>query len=302
MKTKRLLCASADQWYDLAKERILGPCDSNSLTTYGPVDIGGPGKFLLSEQSQLAGNVKVAHNNRELTTGERPFPFQLPAPEPCPPVRKHSKRARDLRDFQSPDGGVQVFVAKAEVRDFGRLIARNTSRAAEDTLFSVAPGAMQPVGKAPARQMNFGSFRVGVIGTYDIRTLRILNRARPDTRKSRGDEHLRGLRSKLSNSSVNPPTRSELEAAERERQKATRVEIGTDHVFELIQGNKLGGIQYFFDLAGTDRGVLTLDNPLAWLIWLCDASPILTRTIQLVRRHTQRKERIVVFVDTPWIQ
>lgn len=191
---------------------------------------------------------------------------------------------------------------QVEVRDFGRLIARNASRAAEDTLSSVAPGAMQPVGEAPARQMNFGSFRVGVIATYDIRTLRILNRARPDARKGRGDEHLRGMRSKLSNSSVNPPTQSEVDAAERERQRNTRVEIGTDHVFELIQGDKLGGLQYFLDLAGTDRGVLTMDTPLAWLIWLCDASPILTRVIQLVRRHTQRRERIVVFVDTPWIQ
>lgn len=71
---------------------------------------------------------------------------------------------------------------------------------------------------------------MGVIGTYDIRTLRNLNRARPDTRKSRGDEHLRGLRSKLSNSSVNPPTQLELEAAERERQNNTRVTIGTDQV------------------------------------------------------------------------
>lgn len=60
---------SRSKWYDLAKGRILGPCDSNSLTTYGPVDIEGPGKFLLSERSQLAGNSKVAHNNRELTTG-----------------------------------------------------------------------------------------------------------------------------------------------------------------------------------------------------------------------------------------
>lgn len=85
-------------------------------------------------------------------------------------------------------------------------------------------------------------------------------------------------------------------------ERSSPVEIGTDHVFQLNQCDNLGRLQYFFDSCGPDSGIVTLGSPLAWLIRLCDSSPILARTMHLVCRHTLRKERIVVFVDTPWLQ
>lgn len=147
-------------------------------------------------------------------------------------------------------------------------------------------------------QINFGPYREGVLGAHDVRNIHLLNMDATQlfgpSRESAAKE-LCLLRD------------SNLEKATTEAKNAEKTKepviVGVEHVKNLAMASMHGGLDFFYSQTRTDDHIPTLVGPQQWMRWLCGGSPILSRLIELCYKYVRKEnERVVVYLDTPWIQ
>lgn len=79
--------------------------------------------------------------------------------------------------------------------------------------------------------------------------------------------------------------------------------LGVEHIERLLSTDRNAGLGYLFAQTRLDPNVNSLSDRSGWLHWLCASSPILSRSLELAHRYIhEQKERLVIYVDTPWIQ
>lgn len=147
-------------------------------------------------------------------------------------------------------------------------------------------------------QINFGSYREGILGVHDARNIRLL---KMDASRFFGPSHDKAAKElrRLRDGNI-PKTTTETRNAE----KSTKPVIaGVAHVRNLAANSVHGGLDFFFSQTRSDKHIPTLVGPQQWLRWYAGGSPVTARMLQLCYTYVRlKKERVVVFVDTPWIQ
>ncbi|KAF7553679.1 hypothetical protein G7Z17_g3457 [Cylindrodendrum hubeiense] len=122
--------------------------------------------------------------------------------------------------------------------------------------------------------LNFGKHREGVITAFDPRNVKVLESNRPSLYTG-----LRNLR----------------------RRRDQDPHLGVEHVqrIQRIQGDCLD----YFLLYAEDGDVMRWHQDIGLLLWLATKNPLITRALDLCFDYIHKqKERVLVFVDTPWIQ
>ncbi|KAL6901178.1 hypothetical protein GGI43DRAFT_383518 [Trichoderma evansii] len=78
--------------------------------------------------------------------------------------------------------------------------------------------------------------------------------------------------------------------------------LGVKHIEGLLLSRN-DGLGYFFNKTRLDLDANYHSDRSGWLHWLCATSPILSRSLELAHRYIhEQKERLIIYVDTPWIQ
>ncbi|KAL7813893.1 hypothetical protein V8C44DRAFT_363803 [Trichoderma aethiopicum] len=173
------------------------------------------------------------------------------------------------------------------VQEHGRNIATRTFTAAPSVpLQNLTPSQSIPANGPSVGWLNFKAYREGVLVAYDWRNAKILGSDMKHIFDGPFDAVAKALG-----------------AMNRRPTKKSMPTIGADHVQKLLQHDRNAGLDYFFTRTCGDPDVLTLTERASWLHWLAATSPILARTLELCHRYVhEKKERVLIYVDTPWIQ
>jgi hypothetical protein len=80
--------------------------------------------------------------------------------------------------------------------------------------------------------------------------------------------------------------------------------VRVNHVQKLLSSDNNAGLDYFFTRTCLDPDVVAPGGGrIGWVYWLAATSLILARTVELCHRYVHEKnERVLIYVDTPWIQ
>ncbi|CZR36035.1 uncharacterized protein FPRO_03705 [Fusarium proliferatum ET1] len=146
-------------------------------------------------------------------------------------------------------------------------------------------------------KMNFGEHRKGVLTSFDWRNYKLLSSDNPIIF---GEEDAVNQRIK----SLRDPTvvRTNSQMARESKTRSTPV-VGVDKVEELLHNDINGGLSFFFHQTNIDPSLLPPSDRVGYIHWLCYMSPVMTRTLELVWQYVrEEKERVLVYVDSPWIQ
>ncbi|KZZ99752.1 snf2 family helicase [Beauveria brongniartii RCEF 3172] len=140
--------------------------------------------------------------------------------------------------------------------------------------------------------VTFGLVRRGVLAAHDHRHLLLLQ-SRPEDSLPVGVDvksifqHL--ARKNTKRVSVNDPV-------------GDQPVVGVEHVRRLAS-RSTGVLGYFYDKVYMDPAIPSLTSPLQWLVWSIYGSPILAAVLLLLKKHVRDEQRrVVIYVDTPWIQ
>ncbi|KAF5547475.1 snf2 family helicase [Fusarium mexicanum] len=148
------------------------------------------------------------------------------------------------------------------------------------------------------RKMNFGEHRKGVLTSFDWRNYKLLY---PDNPVLFGGEDAVNQSIKLLKDPRTVRTNSQMEREN--KKKAASPVVGVDKVEELLRDDINGGLSFFFGLTNNAPSFLPPGDRATYIHWLCYESPVMTRTLELVWQYVrEEKERVLVYVDTPWIQ
>ncbi|KAK5994707.1 hypothetical protein PT974_04694 [Cladobotryum mycophilum] len=147
-------------------------------------------------------------------------------------------------------------------------------------------------------QLNFGSYREGVLGAHDARNIALLRRDAAKLLGPNKEQAVRQLR-KLRDGNVETTTTE----AKNAKKSSDQVIAGVEHVKQLASNSVHGGINFFFGQTRSNPNIPTLIGPQQWMRWLLGGSPVTAQLTNLCFDyvHVQGK-RVVVFCDTPWIQ
>ncbi|KAL2682399.1 hypothetical protein Neosp_006850 [[Neocosmospora] mangrovei] len=148
-------------------------------------------------------------------------------------------------------------------------------------------------------QLNFGIHREGVLGALDPRNMLLLEpkEASFHGSKSRLERHFAQFASNL------PETLTRAKNAKAIENPGHQVVLGLEHVDELIRSSTNGGLDYLFLHTRSDPHLLAPSDRAAFLRWFAAESPVIIRVFQLLLQWVRKeKQRVLLFVDTPWIQ
>ncbi|CCT64919.1 uncharacterized protein FFUJ_03817 [Fusarium fujikuroi IMI 58289] len=146
-------------------------------------------------------------------------------------------------------------------------------------------------------KMNFGEHRKGVLTSFDWRNYKLLSSDNPIIF---GEEDAVNQRIK----SLRDPkvVRTNSQMARESKTPSTPV-VGVEKVEELLHNDINGGLSFFFHQTSIDPSLLPPSDRGGYIHWLCYMSPVMTRTLELVWQYVrEEKERVLVYVDSPWIQ
>ncbi|KAL7906500.1 P-loop containing nucleoside triphosphate hydrolase protein [Trichoderma velutinum] len=185
------------------------------------------------------------------------------------------------------------------IRDHGRICATNSflpGPAGEN--FNVSQEGISSTQHEGS--INFSAYREGVLVAYDCRNSNIIYS---------NVEDIFGADMKTIENAItafrdgNVTLSSKLQRHGSGSDKGKGPIVGVEHLQRLLSFDQNAGLDYFFSRACLDPDVNSPAGRSGWLNWLCATSPILSRCLELTHRYVlQDKERIVVYVDTRWIQ
>ncbi|KPA37360.1 hypothetical protein FLAG1_09825 [Fusarium langsethiae] len=164
-------------------------------------------------------------------------------------------------------------------------------------------GASDVVGGQPKQQkprLNFGEHRRGVLTSFDYRNHKVLNPDEPVLHGT-GDEFKEAVKAIKDPDLIR--TTSQLEREKKKDAKETPVVVGVKQVYHLVQNDPHGRLSFFYKQTSDDPSTRTPDDRPVYLYWLCYKSPVMTRALELAWRYVrEQNQRVLVYVDTPWIQ
>lgn len=174
---------------------------------------------------------------------------------------------------------------QTKIKEHGQTIASDLFATSRSGTFKLNKGTL-----ADTRErglINFSAYRKGIMVAHDWRNqeiLRVIEKASGAIRGANGTR----LRLRLR---WNIPKRYKVPT------------VGIKHIGELLSIDKNAGLDFFFTSTCLDPDVIAPAGRSGWLYWLCATSPILARSLELAHRYIhEQKERLIIFVDTLWIQ
>lgn len=191
---------------------------------------------------------------------------------------------------------------RASVQGHGRQMATNTFvPGPSTTLDNFTPSKSSRSQSSQKGSLNFSAYREGILVAYDWRNSNILYANVEQIFGSQDPDAignaLRMLREK------DNLTTSQHQRLQRTAAKNAMPIIGVEHIQKLLQNEENEGMTYFFTRTCTDPAVLTLTDRSTWVYWLCYNNPMLARILELCHRYVlEEKRRVLIYVDTPWIQ
>ncbi|KAK4078931.1 hypothetical protein Trihar35433_36 [Trichoderma harzianum] len=187
------------------------------------------------------------------------------------------------------------------VRKHGRDAAKNMFLMASNTLqeFTASPqGIINPSDREPS--INFSAYREGVLVAFDFRNLKILytnvdeifGKDIPNIAKA-----LASVRDSLT------ITKSQQQRLFQRADKDDMPMVGVEHLQQLLGFDNNCGLNYVFTRSCLDPDVIAPAERIGWLRWLTASSPMSARIIELCHDYViKNQKRVVVYIDTPWIQ
>ncbi|KAK0759458.1 hypothetical protein N5P37_007646 [Trichoderma harzianum] len=191
---------------------------------------------------------------------------------------------------------------RAHVQEHGRQMATNTFvPGPSTTLDNFTPSKSSRSQSSQKGSMNFSAYREGILVTYDWRNSNILY-ANVEQIFGGQDPDAIGNALRMLREKDNLTT-SQHQRLQRTAAKNSMPTIGVEHIQKLLQNEENEGMTYFFTRTCTDPAVLTLTDRSTWIYWLCYNNPMLARILELSHRYVlEEKRRLLIYVDTPWIQ
>lgn len=240
-------------------------------------------KNVISKILSLLSLRRTLRTPPELPNGE----ISYPALE-IPPM---TVRTEELRyDFKN----------QAIVRQHGEAMAAQMVRQTPtgDLIDFTPTKGLRPDVSGEGGQINFGSYREGVLGVFDVRNIRLLSMDAAEFFGHNRETAAQELR--LLRDCNLEKTTTEVKNSEK---TTTPVILGVEHVRDLAMNSVHGGLDFFYGQTRTDRNIPTLVGPQQWTRWLCGGSPILSRLMELCYKYVRKQgERLVAYVDTPFMQ
>ncbi|KAF3073075.1 hypothetical protein CFAM422_004964 [Trichoderma lentiforme] len=188
---------------------------------------------------------------------------------------------------------------QSHIRDHGRLCAAHSFISSlADEISTAGRGGVGSARRAGS--INFSAYHQGVLVAYDYRNSIIIH--------SKVEEIFRADATTIENAIIafrdgKIMPGSQLQRHNGGSDKGKGPAVGIEHLQEVLSFDQNAGLDYFFSLTRLDSYVNSPTGRSGWLNWLCATSPILSRCLELAHRYVlQGKERIVVYVDTRWIQ
>ncbi|KAF5584723.1 snf2 family helicase [Fusarium subglutinans] len=150
------------------------------------------------------------------------------------------------------------------------------------------------------RKINFGEHRKGVLTSFDWRNYKLLY---PDNPVLFGGEDAVNQSIKVLRDPRTARTNSQMQRENKKEATSSLPVVGVDKVEELLRDDINGGLSFFFGLTNNAPSFLPPGDRATYIHWLCYESPVMTRALELVWQYVrEEKERVLVYVDTPWIQ
>ncbi|PTB47394.1 hypothetical protein M431DRAFT_102340 [Trichoderma harzianum CBS 226.95] len=188
------------------------------------------------------------------------------------------------------------------VQEHGRNCASKTFIAGpSNTLdnFSPSQGGLSSHNSQEG-SLNFSAYREGILVAYDWRNTEILYSNVEKFFGKDPDGILKTLRKLRDGDAM---TNSQKQRLQRRAAKDAMPTVGVEHVQKLLSHDNNQGLDYFFTRTCPDPYVLPLTDRAAWVHWLAGTNPMLARTLELCYRYVhEKKERVLVYIDTPWVQ
>ncbi|KAL7934734.1 hypothetical protein V8C35DRAFT_327100 [Trichoderma chlorosporum] len=180
---------------------------------------------------------------------------------------------------------------RALVQDHGRNMATRAFMAApSNSVENFTPSRSMPAHSSQEGSLNFSAYREGVLVAYDWRNTKILYSNVEKIFGGDPDAIANTLRLLRDSDNL---TISQIQCLQRRASKNAMPTAEFEHAQKLVSFENNAGLDYFF--------TRTYLNP--EIQWLTATSPILARTIELCHRYVQeKKERVLIHVDIPWIQ
>lgn len=130
---------------------------------------------------------------------------------------------------------------------------------------------------------NFNSHRTGVLVTFDPRNLHLLD---PKNSPFQGEKSVLLDRYRTLSGG----------------NKSKEAVVGNKHCEQLIKNDVTGGLTFLYLHTKEDPNMF-IEGRAQFLRWIPAKSPILIRALQICQEYVRGMgERVLIFVDTPWIQ
>ncbi|KAH0524312.1 hypothetical protein TsFJ059_006841 [Trichoderma semiorbis] len=188
---------------------------------------------------------------------------------------------------------------QSHIRDHGTLCATHSFLPGPaDEISTASRGGVGSTRRAGS--INFSAYRQGVLVAFDYRNSSIIHSKVEDI--FRADvTTIENAITAFRDGKIMPG--SQLQRHDGGNDKGKGPAVGIEHLKEALSFDQNAGLDYFFSLTRLDPYVNSPTGRSGWLNWLCATNLILSRCLELAHRYVlQDKERIVVYVDTRWIQ
>lgn len=185
------------------------------------------------------------------------------------------------------------------IRDHGRLCATHSFLPSPaNKIFTASRGGISSTQHEDS--INLSAYRQGILVAYDYRTSSIIQSNVEDIFGA-DVTTIENAITAFRDRKIMPNSQSQRHDGGSDNGKGQA--IGVEHLQELLSFDQNAGLDYFFSLTCLDPAVNSPMGRSGWLYWLCATSPILSRCLELAYRYVlQDKERIVLYVDSRWIQ
>lgn len=148
-------------------------------------------------------------------------------------------------------------------------------------------------------KFNFSSHREAVFKAFDRRNVQVFDGENESVFGDPSD-----IKRHLKSSLISKPRPDGgLTPARQDQGGHDLPRLGVEHVDHLIKSNLNGGLTYLYQIARVDPEMPVPTERATFLQWLLAKSPVMIRAMRLCFEYVRKeKQRVLVFVDTPWIQ
>lgn len=138
---------------------------------------------------------------------------------------------------------------------------------------------------ANATQLNFASYREGIFGAHDARSITLLKRDVSHIFGDLKEAALTTLR-RLRDGTLEA---TDTEAVNARKERGPPPVVGVEHLKVLKENSNHGAIDNLWSMVRVDRDIPTLFTAVQWARWYLWTSPVATRTLQLLLKYVHEE-------------